>query len=547
MLLKRLVAKTLSILSPDEKRRLYLLTVFSTIISIADILSLAILVIVIGIYTGNEKFSQTGTASESFRNSLLLLFLGLFIIKNIFGYLIQQAQYRFVYNVATRLSNSNLEKYFHGPYSGYLDDSSVHIREIQIQPIEFSQNVLASLQQIFTESLLILLAIIGILLYNATLFLLLLVILLPGLVLIGFLTRNRLKTIRKDIKVTGAKALQHLQESLSGYIEANIFQRVKYFNNKYIQQQQRMNKSLADIQVIQGTAFRLVEIFAIVGLIILVFISIRYRSSSLDIVTLGAFTVAAYKIIPGMVRILNLSGQVRTYAFTLDSLEVSDDAQKAVGSLAVESIELRNASFGFTGKMLFTHTNLIIQKGDFVAISGDSGIGKTTLINLLLGCFEPFTGSILFNGKEVNASGRKQYWGDIAYVKQQGFLFHDTLLANITLDSAHETAKLENSIRQSGLTDFINSLPRGLDELISENGKNISGGQRQRIALARAFYKDAGVIILDEPFNELDSESERSLLSELKNQAAKGKIIIMITHNELALDYCSKSLVLHEN
>ena len=148
---------------------------------------------------------------------------------------------------------------------------------------------------------------------------------------------------------------------------------------------------------------------------------------------------------------------------------------------------------------------------------------------------------------QVNALGRKQYWGDIAYVKQQGFLFHDSLKANITLDATNEKTKLDNSIRQSGLTDFINSLPRGLDELISENGKNISGGQRQRIALARAFYKDAGVIILDEPFNELDSESEKSLLSELKNQAAKGKIIIMITHNELALDYCNKSLLLHEN
>jgi ABC-type multidrug transport system fused ATPase/permease subunit len=109
-------------------------------------------------------------------------------------------------------------------------------------------------------------------------------------------------------------------------------------------------------------------------------------------------------------------------------------------------------------------------------------------------------------------------------VKQTAFLLHDTILQNITLYSADpDETKLDDIVKVTGLTDWINQLPNGIDTMITEGGKNISGGQRQRISIARALFKDAPIIILDEPFNELDENSETELLKYFKQLSIKGR------------------------
>ena len=98
----------------------------------------------------------------------------------------------------------------------------------------------------------------------------------------------------------------------------------------------------------------------------------------------------------------------------------------------------------------------------------------------------------------------------------------------------------------AGLEEFLNSFPEGPDKIISDSGKNISGGQRQRIALARALYKEATLLILDEPFSELDASSEQAILGHLQILARQGKIIILITHNKKSLQFCNKTLSIDE-
>ena len=135
----------------------------------------------------------------------------------------------------------------------------------------------------------------------------------------------------------------------------------------------------------------------------------------------------------------------------------------------------------------------------------------------------------------------------MAYVRQQTFFIHDTLLRNITLgESGHDQKKLQYATQISGLDTFIAQYPEGLDKMIMENGKNISGGQQQRISIARALYRNADLILLDEPFNELDETSEISLLEHFRELAQQGKLIILITHNKKSLSYCTKIISLDE-
>jgi len=157
----------------------------------------------------------------------------------------------------------------------------------------------------------------------------------------------------------------------------------------------------------------------------------------------------------------------------------------------------------------------------------------------------PDSGSIYFNGKIADTENQKKYWARIAYIKQQHFFLHASILENITLQERDfDRKKIDQILVQTGIDQLINSFPEGLNTLITENGKNFSGGQRQRFIFARALYKDFDLLILDEPFNELDESSEMDMLRQLQAIAAGGKMVLLITHNKEALAFCNRKIIM---
>jgi len=156
-------------------------------------------------------------------------------------------------------------------------------------------------------------------------------------------------------------------------------------------------------------------------------------------------------------------------------------------------------------------------------------------------------GDIIINHNRVNQDDLRRYWPSISYVRQQSFFIYDTIRCNITFEEEPaESCELDKSLRVSGLEDLIETFPEKLDKIITENGKNISGGQQQRVAIARAVYKNADLILLDEPFNELDEVSETSILGHFADMAKQGKIVVLVTHNQKSLSFCSKIISLDE-
>jgi ABC-type bacteriocin/lantibiotic exporter with double-glycine peptidase domain len=425
----------------------------------------------------------------------------------------------------------------------------VHIKKISQQPIEFGHYVLWGMHQVLAQSILIAITIIAMILFNANLFLLLLVILMPPVIVIIYFSKTTTTSAKEHIKASSERSLQYLKEAISGFIESKIYGRNIFFTNRYIIKQQELNQWLGRLQALQGMPNRLVEVFALFGFFALLLVS-RWSSNGFtpSIITIGAFMAAAYKIIPGMVKVLNSSAMIRTYEYTIDKLVATSTAQKMHASLTINEVEYKNISFNYNDKKILHHFNCVLRQRDFAGISGISGKGKTTLINLLLGFEDTKEGTILFDQQRVNKQERNQYWPNISYVKQQPFLIHDTIRNNITLGEENiNEPKLKAAIDAAGLNELIVQYPNGLNTILSENGKNISGGQRQRIVIARALYKDAGLIILDEPFNELDNAAENKLLEHFKNLALSGKIVILITHNKESLSFCNRVIDLNEN
>ena len=200
-----------------------------------------------------------------------------------------------------------------------------------------------------------------------------------------------------------------------------------------------------------------------------------------------------------------------------------------------ESLEIKNINFSYENETkIFENFSLKVLKGDKVAIFGKSGVGKSTLLNLISGVNKPQKGIILINETEINQNQVNPY---ISYILQKPFLFDLSIEENITLSFAKrkkiDQEKLKKALLLSGVQDYIDEKNLSLDYIVGENGGNLSGGQAQRIAIARALYSEKDLILLDEAASALDNLAKDFVIKNLLNLK---ETIILITHDKEIYD-----------
>ncbi len=249
-----------------------------------------------------------------------------------------------------------------------------------------------------------------------------------------------------------------------------------------------------------------------------------------------------------------VSSLLETYAaaerlFDLEDTipEVIEDPDP-VGLEKIEKIELRDVTFGYRGssKPVLEHVDLTISPKDKIGIVGESGIGKSTVIRLLLRFWEPTGGEILINGiplKKIKLAGLRRR---IALLEQDTFIFSDTIAANIAFgrsDASRE--EIERAARRAGIHDFIMTLPDGYDTAMGELGGRLSGGEKQRIGIARVMLCDPDMLVMDEPTSSLDILNEKALLRTLETEY-EDKMIMLVSHRPSTLTGCSRILRLKD-
>ena len=181
-------------------------------------------------------------------------------------------------------------------------------------------------------------------------------------------------------------------------------------------------------------------------------------------------------------------------------------------------------------------------------IKGESGSGKSTLIDIILGLIDPTEGIVFYNRDKV-LNNMDYIIKNVAYIPQESFLIDSTIEENISLESELSEKKkisILKSLDKSNLSNLIKKLPLGIKTLIGENGVKFSGGERQRLALARSFYHNRDILVLDEATSALDSETEDSILSEIKKLKSQ-KTVIIISHNEKFFHICDKIFEIKNN
>ncbi len=375
-----------------------------------------------------------------------------------------------------------------------------------------------------------------------------------GILLLIVITafRKVLKGTHKRVQETEAKVRSFLQESLGSLLMIKVFG----IENRISQNAAELQEENYKAQMVRRnlTIFStsgLSMIFSLGSLYALVWSSYRLFLGS---ITFGTLTAILQLVSQIQAPFASLSGVVPQYYSIIASseriIEIDNlpnekeehkllDPQKAYESL--QSMCFDRISFGYGRDVIFENASLSIDRGDFAVIAGISGIGKSTLIKLLLGVFVPQKGEIFLKMSHENLNVGKFSRPLFSYVPQGNLLLSGTIRDAVSMvkpDASDE--EIMQAARISCAADFINKLPKGLDTEIGEKGMGLSEGQVQRLAVCRAILSDAPVILLDEATSALDEETEEKMLQNIKG--LKNKTCIIISHKRAAFNICNKHI-----
>ncbi|WP_019240876.1 MULTISPECIES: amino acid ABC transporter ATP-binding/permease protein [Bacillus] len=339
-----------------------------------------------------------------------------------------------------------------------------------------------------------------------------------------------------------------LMDSMRGIKELIIFGYQKQTVNGMDQHSKQLNSTTKSLKKHEGILKAFTDCALYVTIFIQVILSIYlYRNHSID----GATALLALLLLissfgPSLALSQLSASLVHTFASAkrvLQLLNIKPEfANEGTENIDdIKSISFHNVSFGYENSdILYQHVNMEWKKGEIVGIKGSNGVGKSTLISLLLQDIQRSTGQILINNQPIESFQSDQIRNQFSTVDAHTIVFSDTFRRNITMfkENYHEDEIME-ACKKAGLLEFISSLSNGLDTYMQEYAGNISSGQLQRIALARLFLKNSPVYILDEPTNNLDVMNEKHIIKTIQEHA-KDKLVIIISHNDSMLSIADR-------
>lgn len=509
------------------------------------------------------NFLISGTNPSSLPILFLLVFV-VFTIKSFFLVYYTKVRTYFIEEIKVDHSNNLFFYYLKQPLNFHINTNSSQM----IRNLNESQQ-LGHIIRLAVESILEI-----IMLGGLTIFLILLepyltlscviIMFLFGLIVHQLINKKALKWGQDRQRFAGLK-LKELQQGFGAIRDIKILNKEFYFAKSFSEKNKKEsdnNYKNTFFGALPKILFEWVAISATLSFILYIFL---FDKKIVDYVPImGAFALAAYRLLPSVVRIIN-ANQAMKYWFPivepyakkslLNRKTLSSDEETLSQQFLTErknnklslkfkkDISIENLSFKYAPNLNFIlrNINLNIKENELVGIFGESGSGKTTLINLILGLHEPISGEIKIGDQNINSNIRE--WRNLlSFIPQNVYIIDDTIKNNIIFGDKREVdnddRKIIESLTKAKAIDFVKNLKDGIETKCGEFGELLSGGQRQRLALARAFYNNSKILVFDEFTNFLDKENESKIMQEIKEMKDKTRIIV--SHNLNVLKYCDK-------
>ena len=372
--------------------------------------------------------------------------------------------------------------------------------------------------------------------------------------IIFYLVRNLNYKFGKEVNIHENNFLNVIMQSFDSIKDIKIKKKEIFFYNSFEKNNYLRAKYAHLNEFFTNVPRFVIELVAILIILVVVyFFSKDFNDYNILVIKLGVLSASAFRLLPSIFRLAKSYQKLNFCNPILKDLKKELKENKPFllknnteitkqNNITFLEFSTNKINFKYPGskEKILNNLNVKFKKNTVTLITGKTGSGKTTLLDIITGLIEPDAGFFLINKKKYFKI--PNMWIDnIAYVAQNIALINDTILNNITFGEERQKTdfkKLKKSVENSQLSKFISSQKNGLKTLIGEKAVKISGGERQRIALARAFYSNKKIIILDEATNALDKKIENKIFNYLKKE--KDKIIIVISHDLGLQKYCNQ-------
>jgi ATP-binding cassette subfamily B protein len=368
-------------------------------------------------------------------------------------------------------------------------------------------------------------------------------------------TKDRLRAYSREISRQQDHVIKVLQEGFGGIRDILVDGSQDVYKKVYQETDVALRNAQANVQILGGAPRYIIEAFGVV-LVGLLAYSMAAREEGITgaIGILGTLALGAQRLLPAMQNAYANWTYINASRETLHTILKLLDQPKPDGASGSaqpampfrEGLELKNIDYRYSTSDEFTvrNLNLIIKKGECIGLIGSSGAGKSTILDIVMALLAPTNGNLLVDGQPVNETNRRSWQRLIAHVPQAIFLADASIRENIAFGipkNQISDERVRSAAKAACLDGVISGLENGLDTIVGERGMRLSGGQRQRIGIARALYKSAEMIILDEATNALDPDTERSIIRELESLDPR-PTILMVTHRVESLRNCTSVL-----
>ena len=539
--------------------------IFGSLLEMVSISLILPLLTLITDFEGADKYInylnfliKTDNKSQSDLLFIICIIVGfIFVLKNIFLVLINYFQLNFLKKFHQLLGKKLISIYLTKPLNYFFENnSSTFIRNLSTDLTLLSHSIL-NYALIVMEGLVLFFIFSLLFFYNfkITMFLMLTFLTFTGFYLL--ITQKKIKKWGKIRHETESEKVKSLREALVFIREIKLYNIKNHFLNLFTKSNKSFSETMLKHNFVQFSARLLLEVLSVILILILI-IWLSKSDNKLDIIPMmGLYVGSAFKILPSVNRIINGYQQIKFVNpiidnFSFDLLDKNEDNNfdQNKNLKLNKNILFKDISFSHKkDNFIFKNLNLEIEKGSFFIILGDSGIGKSTFLDLLAGFQNPLEGKILIDNKFEIKDSINGWQSNLGYTPQNNIILDTTILNNIVISDNEklDKEKLEEAISVSELKEVINQMPEGLQTILGENGSRISGGQKQRVGIARTIYQNKSVLLFDEATNALDTKTNSKVLNNLKKYGQeKNKTIIFITHNDQAEKYGDKTINLNK-